>query len=150
MHPGAVYIVGGTGPEEPHLRSLAQELGIADRVRFPGHIPERDLPDYLAATDLFLSLDVADFDIAPYEALALGAAVVWSTEMDLEQPLVGHPRLFPVEPEPGPVAAAMTKVLEQPGPRIRLPDRLRRYTWENYFGRKLDELRQVVAELRAS
>src|SRR2546422_8607931 len=33
-------LIGGTGPEEAQLRTLARELGVAQRVTFLGYIPE--------------------------------------------------------------------------------------------------------------
>ena len=36
----------GTGSEEKHLRTLAAELGISERIRFLGAVPHLDLPAY--------------------------------------------------------------------------------------------------------
>jgi glycosyltransferase involved in cell wall biosynthesis len=48
----AIY---GRGDSEPALRSLAGELGIANRVRFEGRIPLDAVPAVVAAADLGLA-----------------------------------------------------------------------------------------------
>lgn len=53
-----VMIGGGSGIE--HLRSRCVELGIEDRVHFPGHVAYGDLPRYLGALDVCLSTQTND------------------------------------------------------------------------------------------
>ena len=49
----------GNGPEMPHLKRLAEELGIADRVVFAGWLPsERELNDALASADVGLVMRI--------------------------------------------------------------------------------------------
>ena len=73
-----VLVIGGTGEERENLERLSKDLGIDDGVRFVGFIPENELWDYYAACDVFAHPNVADFAIAPYEALALQKKVIWS------------------------------------------------------------------------
>jgi glycosyltransferase involved in cell wall biosynthesis len=68
-----IFDVAGRGSEEEALRGLVQELGVADRVVFHGHVPEPAAEALIAAADVFVS--VADSDgvsIALFEAMALG------------------------------------------------------------------------------
>ena len=44
----------GDGPEGPPLRALADELGIASRVRFVGHIPHDEVARHYAEAGVFL------------------------------------------------------------------------------------------------
>src|SRR5262249_38689261 len=37
-------VLAGRGPEQPHLRRLAVDLGIAERVTFPGFVDDEELP----------------------------------------------------------------------------------------------------------
>lgn len=82
-NPDIFLLIGGTGPEEASLKILVKELLIESQVKFIGYIPDNLLWDYLSICDVFISLDLADFDIAPLEALALGKNVIWADEMEL-------------------------------------------------------------------
>jgi len=44
----AVLILAGTGSKKAQLRSLARQMGIADRVRFAGYVQPEDTPLYYA------------------------------------------------------------------------------------------------------
>lgn len=69
-----VLLVGG-GPDEPHLRSLAESLGVADMVRLLG--PRDDLGRILAATDvLALPSEYEGFGIVQAEAMYFSLPVV--------------------------------------------------------------------------
>ena len=80
--PARLLVVGGDpngDPEVERLRARAAELGIADRVRFPGAVPQRELPTYYHAVDaVVVSSRYESFGLVAVEALACGAPVVAS------------------------------------------------------------------------
>ncbi len=47
----------GEGPEQPALKRLAGELGIAESCWFPGFLPDRDVARHLATADLGIDPD---------------------------------------------------------------------------------------------
>lgn len=47
------YLVCGRGPIELELRSLAGQLGVEERIRFAGYVPDDQLAGYYATCDLF-------------------------------------------------------------------------------------------------
>ena len=54
--PNARYVFAGGKPEQVEVqRKLAQELGIADMVRFVGQRPLEEMPMYMAMADVLLS-----------------------------------------------------------------------------------------------
>lgn len=57
-HPGLNLKFAGTGPEEERLRSLAQSLGIGDRVHFLGYI--LDMPSLYAGVDLLVQSSLTE------------------------------------------------------------------------------------------
>jgi glycosyltransferase involved in cell wall biosynthesis len=73
-----VLAVAGDGMEHARLREVASELGISDRVRFLGRIPEAELRSLYAAADLFVLPTVAfeGFGMSTVEALASGTPVL--------------------------------------------------------------------------
>ena len=50
----------GAGPEEENLRSLAAQLGLADRVNLAGRVSSQELKEYYAACDCFVLPAIID------------------------------------------------------------------------------------------
>ena len=78
-----VFLVLSDGELEAELHALADELDIADMVRFVGPVPARDLPSYYAASDVFVMAnrtladgDVEGFGLVFLEASAAGLPVI--------------------------------------------------------------------------
>lgn len=76
------YAVVGEGPARPALEAQAASLGIADRVRWLGAVPDEALPGCYAAADFYLGLSREEgpqaegFGLALLEAQASGVPVV--------------------------------------------------------------------------
>jgi len=76
------YLVVGEGPMRAALEAQAAALGIADRVRWLGGVPDDRLPGVYAAADLYLGLSREEgpqaegFGLALLEAQAAGLPVV--------------------------------------------------------------------------
>jgi glycosyltransferase involved in cell wall biosynthesis len=96
--PNIVLVCAGDGPLSGELHSLAEELGIASRVRFLGK--RMDVPQLLKAADIYVQPSRVDgFCIAALEAMAAGKPVVASNVPGLSD-LVGDAGLqFPVGDE---------------------------------------------------
>jgi len=76
-------LIGGEGPERERLERQAAQLGIADRVRFLGDIPDDDLPALYHSADVFVMpahLRAEALGLSQIEALACGLPCV-STEL---------------------------------------------------------------------
>ncbi len=80
--PDVCYLVGGSGPDRPRLEMLVRELGLTDRVRFLGKIPDEQLLQYYNLCDVFVLPSRQDpphvegFGIVFLEAGACGKPVV--------------------------------------------------------------------------
>ena len=73
--PQAKLLLVGRGPEEAHLKALADELGIASRASFVGEQP--DVAPYLLQMDLYVQSSVAEgMPNSVLEAMATGLPVV--------------------------------------------------------------------------
>jgi glycosyltransferase involved in cell wall biosynthesis len=81
--PTAHLTIAGYGPEEPALRQLAAQLGVADRVTFLGALPQGALPDLYRRASVFVapfvraeSGDQDGFGLVVIEALGCGCPAV--------------------------------------------------------------------------
>ena len=70
-------VLGGQGPDEMRLRSVAKALGVEDRTHFTGEMESGAVGDLLAAMDIFLFPTAAEtFGLAAVEAAQTGLPVV--------------------------------------------------------------------------
>lgn len=123
----ACLVIAGRGDEEPYLRRLASLLGVTDRVRFAGFVPETELIRYHSLAHVFAAPARADYNIAPYEALAAGCNVVITTEMELDEVVQASARVVVCQPTEEDLARALGAALDRPlGP----PPPLAHLTWE--------------------
>ena len=80
--PARLILIGGNpdgDPEVERLRQRAADLGLGERVRFPGAVPQQQLPDYYHAADaVVVSSRYESFGLVAVEALASGTPVVAS------------------------------------------------------------------------
>lgn len=77
--PSAKLHVVGDGPERARLESRAAGLGLGERVRFSGSVPDHDLLDAFAAADVFVLPSVSRaeaFGLAMAEAMASGLPAI--------------------------------------------------------------------------
>jgi len=84
--PSARVLLIGKGPLEPALRQLVRKLGIGDKVRFLGEVPNAEMPRYLNSADIYVSSSLSDStSVSLLEAMACGLpAVVTDVEANLE------------------------------------------------------------------
>lgn len=85
--PITLLVVGGetedadplATPEIAELQKLAQQLGVADHVRFMGKHPASELRYYYGASDVFVTTPWYEpFGLTPLEAMACGRPVIGS------------------------------------------------------------------------
>ncbi len=81
-HPTLRYLIVGDGPNESTLRTLARDLGIADRVAFAGPMTDEEVAEAYATSDVYIGLSRQDgkaiegFGISFIEASASGLPVI--------------------------------------------------------------------------
>jgi len=73
----AQIAIAGSGPEEARLRARAQQLGLGEKVRFLGFVPDSDLPGLYRLADVFAIASEAELQsLTTMEAMATGLPVV--------------------------------------------------------------------------
>lgn len=145
----------GRGDARDQLDALAAELGIADRVRFPGRIPIEEVPRAVAAADIGLAPTRLD----PFTGMSLSTKLLEYAAM--EKPVVAS-RLPTVERyfaadtlsvyEPGDhesLAAAILHLVDDPTERRARAKRTRRRVDELSWTRQGATLLGVVDRLVA-
>ena len=111
----ARLVIVGDGPERAGLEDMAATLGVAEDVRFTGHLQEPRL-EY-AGFDLFaLSSETEQMPLSVLEAMAAGLPIIATDVGDIGVMLSAENASFVVQRDPGSLAAALMAVL-------RLPDR---------------------------
>jgi len=109
-------------PQARRLRRLAEELGVADRVRLLGRVGREDVPPLLRSADVVACVPWYEpFGIVPLEAMACGAAVVASRVGGHVDTIVdGATGVHVPAREPGRLADALAGLLADPGRRAEL------------------------------
>ena len=80
--PQAHLLFVGTGPLMEKMKMLSKDLNIAPKVIFAGYVPDKDLPYYYAACDVFTLPSISSlegFGIVQLEAMACGKPVITTT-----------------------------------------------------------------------
>ena len=131
--PGARLLLVGKGEDEQHLRALAADLGIAERVHFLGSVDHDLLPVVLSAADA-MALPSRKEGLANdwVEALACGTPIVISD--------AGGARELVTTPDAGcivprrieSIAAALRQLFADPPPRERVAATVERFGWPTH------------------
>lgn len=144
--PGVTLMIAGDGPREGSLRDLASRLGIADRVRFLGHVEQRQLPVLYGAADVTaLCSDREGIANVLLESIACGtplvATAIWGSPDVVKVPEAG----VLVERTDASIRAGIAKVLADPPDRAATRTYAGRYDWNETGRRHRALLEQAVA-----
>jgi glycosyltransferase involved in cell wall biosynthesis len=107
----------GTGPLEEELHRLAQELGVAQRVRFTGLVKYSRLPEYYTMSDaLVFCSDHEPYGLPINEAMLCGKPVIVSDRIGARLDLVDEGKtgwVYPVA-DIAALAQFMRQAIEDP------------------------------------
>lgn len=121
-HPKTRFVLGGDGDLLPELKNQAQQLGLGDRLLFPGLLSHPEVLEMVSRADLFVMPSVRDdrgnvdgLPIVVLEAMAAGTPVVASDLAGM--PLAvdhGQTGLLVPEKNPQALAGALVELLADP------------------------------------
>jgi glycosyltransferase involved in cell wall biosynthesis len=123
------YLVAGRGPMEAELRQMAASLGVAEQVIFAGYVPDSQLAEFYAASDLFAMLTFFDagsqsiegFGIVYLEAGYFGKPVLASRVGGVEDAVQDGETGILVDPgSEAEIYAALEQLCRDSGLRDRL------------------------------
>lgn len=115
------FLMAGTGALTERLKVKVRELKIEDYVKFLGYIPNKKLPEYLVASNVYVSPSLSDgTSISLLEAMACGLPVV-VTDVDaiLEWVTDNENGVVVPKKNPGALAEAICALLEDDNLRKR-------------------------------
>jgi glycosyltransferase involved in cell wall biosynthesis len=99
----------GSGPDEPSLRALAEELQIGERIEFAGFQP--DIHPWLAQADAFVLSSLWEgLPVSVLEAASAGLPIVATSGPGTSEATPPRGRLVPVG-NPEALAAAMAEIM---------------------------------------
>jgi len=148
-----LVLPGSPTPHEAELRALAAELGIADRVRFPGWITNAELEGLYALADVFVLPSFEEgFGLPILEAMGRSVPVACSNVSSLPEVAGDAAELFDPRSVES-IAAAVERLLGDADRRaelVRRADaRLVEFTWERTARATLASYRRAIAQRRA-
>lgn len=152
----ARYAVIGIGEDGDHLRNLASELGVADRVHLLGHVAYDDLPRWYCAGDLFampnrdIGGDTEGFGLVYLEAASAAKPSIAGMAGGTGSAVIDGVTGLRVDAErPEAVADALARLLRDPAEAERLGRNGRARVLENYtHERRVEQIRRLVAKGR--
>jgi glycosyltransferase involved in cell wall biosynthesis len=115
--PGLGLVYCGRGTMEAELKSMAQTLGLDQRVFFTGPVPHEDLAEYYAMCDvLAVPSTYENLGLAPLEAMSVGRPVVASDTGGLPEVIENKKTGLLVPPgDPRALAHALLSVVRDDG-----------------------------------
>jgi glycosyltransferase involved in cell wall biosynthesis len=146
MLPDVKLLVAGSGPDRARLETLAQQLGVAERVRLVGPVPQTELRNYYNAADvLVLASEREGWANVLLESMACGTPVVASA-------VCGTPEVV-TAPEAGRLMAARTpdslveavRLLRAASPERSATRRYaERFSWDETTQGQIDLFRNIM------
>jgi glycosyltransferase involved in cell wall biosynthesis len=151
--PATLVLPGAPTPHEAELRSLAETLGVADRVRFLGWLPKADLESlYRVATCFVLPSLIEGFGLPVLEAMARDVPVACSNHPALPE-VVGEAALLFDPDDQTAITHAIQSLLTDKDLRSKLVARGRQrvqlFPWERTAEATLASYRRAVETRRA-
>lgn len=150
MLPDLDLMIVGEGPERARLTALTGRLGLADRVRFTGALPQAELSLYYSAAEaLVLASSREGWANVLLEAMACGTPVVAS-------PIWGNPEvvreraagLVSAENTPAAIADSLRDLLAKPPSREATRLYAERHGWREISAGQLAIFEDVILAAR--
>ncbi|MDM8529425.1 glycosyltransferase family 1 protein [Anaerolineales bacterium HSG24] len=109
-----LIVAGGKGWYYQAVFALVAELGLQERVKFPGYVPQTQLPLWYNAASLFVYPSLFEgFGLPVLEAMSCGTPVVTSNVSSLPE-VVGQAGVLINPDNPSQLAHTMHLILTQP------------------------------------
>jgi len=113
-------ISGPVAEGKAKLTELGRKLGVADRLVFPGFVPDQEMPALYSGASVYACPSLYEgFGLTPLEAMTCGVPVVCHNGTSLPE-VCGEAALFSDARHPGMFAEALRRALEDSALRLQL------------------------------
>jgi glycosyltransferase involved in cell wall biosynthesis len=149
-----LVVVGHAGLDTERLQAQAEGLGIGERVRFTGWIDDPDLEGLYRSASAFVFPSLMEgFGMPVVEAMYRGVAVACSNVSAMPEVAGDAAELFDPT-DAGAIAAALTRLLDDPARRAELVarghERWKAFSWERAAAETLEVYERALgAESRS-
>jgi glycosyltransferase involved in cell wall biosynthesis len=148
--PHDLVLAGPSGWKHDGFYRLLRDLGLSDRVKALGYVPDEEMAALYSGADVFVFPSLYEgFGLPPLEAMACGTPVVASSRSAMPE-VLGDAALL-VEPQDvSAVTGAVRRVLEDGALRSRLREaglqRAAGYSWEAAARATVEVYRRAAGE----
>ncbi len=145
--PDIELAVVGAGADMKRFERLARELGVADRVRFVGHVPQEKLGAWFAAAEFSVLASMREgWPNVLLESMACGAPAIASKVGGVSE-IIGAPEAGLILPQrtPDALAAAMRGMLSDPPDRAATRSWAERFDWRDTVTRQAALYQRVAS-----
>jgi glycosyltransferase involved in cell wall biosynthesis len=138
--PDLRLVIAGEGPALDSLRRQAGEAGIAERIKFLGHVPWEDIPAIVSAFDIAVQPNVVAYasPLKIFEYMAAGRAIVAPSTANIREVLEDRTNALLFDPgQPDSLKARILELYDEPETRRALGSQARRevevkkLTWDH-------------------
>lgn len=135
-----VLVIGGQGPESDFLQHQARQMGIGDKVLFPGRIPNEQTPWLYNRAAVFVQPSIVDaagntegLGVVLMEAMACGTPCVASAVGGIPDLVTdGYNGFLVPSEDPAKLAARISELLSNRELNRQLGENARQFILENY------------------
>jgi len=148
--PDAVFIIGGDGPLRIYHERLVRKLKIDKCCIFTGRVPQKELPFYYAACDIFAIPSLVEaFGLVSIEAMACGKPVIGSNVGGIPDIVIDGYNGFLVRPKnPREIAERIIELMKNPELRIKMGMNGRKTVRQKFdLEKRIDRVLSVYHEL---
>ena len=143
--PRTYLVLVGDGPERATMQAKAKEMAGGERILFVGSRPRHEIPDFLAAADIFVFASVTEMQgLSVCEAMVAGLPVVAVGEGGVRYYLRDGETGFVTPLDKIGFANAVRTLLNKPHLRMAMAGRARAFALRHVsLNARLDRLEQV-------
>jgi glycosyltransferase involved in cell wall biosynthesis len=147
-----LILAGGQGWYYEAIYARVAELGLTDVVRFPGFVPDADLPNWYRGAELFIFPSRYEgFGLPALEAMACGTPVLCSDAPGVREVAGAAARQVPVD-DVAAWTAALAQLADSPALRRELAAagvaHAARFSWEHAAAVTVDAYARAAAHAR--